>query len=78
MTNENKIIEMLTKMQADIDTLTSKANSQNENETPEEKNLRQLKAFRSFVNSTTDAEEPEATAKFFKFMDAEEARKAAF
>lgn len=47
-------------------------------ETPEEKKLRQMAAFNNFVNSTTDAEEPEATAEFFRIMDAEEARKAAF
>ena len=43
----------------------------------QEKKLRQLEAFRNFVNSKTDSEEPEATAEFFRIMDAEEARKAA-
>jgi len=75
MTNEEKILSMLTKMQSDIDALKKKLNVHNE--TPEEKKLRQLEAFRNFVNSTTDEEEPEATAEFFRIMDAEEARKAA-
>lgn len=76
MTNEEKILEMLTKMQGDIDALKKKLNVQDE--TPEEKKLRQLAAFRNFVNSKTDEEEPEATAEFFRIMDTEEARKAAF
>ena len=75
MTNEEKILEMLTKMQGDIDALKKKLNVQDE--TPEEKKLRQLAAFRNFVNSKTDEEEPEATAEFFRIMDTEEARKAA-
>ena len=76
MTNEEKILQMLTQMQADVKALKEKLNVRSE--TPEEKKLRQIAAFRNFVNSTTDAEEPEATAEFFKIMDAEEARKAAF
>lgn len=75
MTNEEKILAMLTKMQSDIDVLKKKLNVQDE--TPEEKKLRQIEAFRNFVNSKTDDEEPEATAKFFRIMDAEESRKAA-
>ena len=75
MTNEEKILSMLTKMQADIDTLKKKLNIHDE--TPEEKKSRQLEAFRNFINSQTDAEEPEATAEFFRIIDAEEARKAA-
>ena len=75
MTNEEKIISMLTKMQADIDTLKKKLNIYEE--TPEEKKLRQMAAFKNFVNSKTDDEEPEATAEFFRIMDAEELRKAA-
>ena len=73
MTNEEKILEMLTKMQGDIDALKKKLNVQDE--TPEEKKLRQLAAFRNFVNSKTDEEEPEATAEFFRIMDAEERKK---
>lgn len=77
MTNEEKILEMLTQMQADIDELKEKVNAQNV-KLQEEKRLRQIDAFNKFVNSKTDAEEPEATAEFFRIMDAEEARKAAF
>lgn len=77
MTNEEKIISMLGKMQADIEELKARANFQIDNETPEEKKLRQISAFRNFLNSKTDEEEPEATAEFFKIMDTEEARKAA-
>lgn len=75
MTNEEKILSMLEKMQADIDTLKKKLNVQDE--TPEEKKFRQLEAFKNFVNSKTDSEEPEATAEFFRIMDAEESRKTA-
>jgi len=77
MTNEEKILEMLTQMQADINELKEKVNAQNV-KLQEEKRLRQIDAFNKFVNSKTDAEEPEATAEFFRIMDAEEARKAAF
>ncbi len=77
MTNEEKILSMLGKMQADIDTLISKVDFQNET-LRQEKKLRQMAAFNNFVNSKTDEEEPEATAEFFRIMDAEEARKAAF
>ena len=73
MTNEEKILSMLTKMQADIDTLKKKLNVYDE--TPEEKKSRQMAAFRNFVNSKTDEEEPEATEKFFKIMDEEERKK---
>lgn len=74
MTNEEKIISMLGKIQTDVDALKKNFSV----ETPEEKKSRQMQAFRNFVNSTTDAEEPDATAEFFRIMDAEEARKAAF
>ena len=77
MTNEEKILSMLEKMQIDIEELKTKFDI-SKLETPEEKKMRQLETFRNFVNSKTDAEEPEATAEFFKIMDAEEARKAAF
>lgn len=77
MTNEEKILEMLTKMQADINELKEKVNAQSV-KLQEEKRLRQIEAFNKFVNSKTDAEEPEATAEFFRMMDAEETRKAAF
>lgn len=73
MTNEEKILSMLTKMQADIDTLKKKLNVYDE--TPEEKKSRQMAAFKTFVNSTTDDEEPEATVEFFKIMDEEERKK---
>jgi len=42
MTNEEKILEMLTKMQADIDALKKKLNVQDD-ETPEEKNYANLR-----------------------------------
>ena len=77
MTNEEKILQMLTQMQADINELKEKVNSQNVT-LQEEKRLRQIDAFNKFINSKTDAEEPEATEEFFRIMDAEEARKAEF
>ena len=46
-------------------------------QTADEKIAQRLAALAAIYNSTVDEEEPEATAKFFKLMDEQTARKAA-
>lgn len=84
MSNEEKILSTLEKIQMelsllrhDVDVLKDrKLAEERKNETPEERKARQIAAFHAFINSTTDKEEPEKTAEFFRIMAAEEARKA--
>lgn len=118
MSNEEKILAMLTSIQADIQSLKEKKSADElenlspeerkarqlaaldafqkvciedadgaekfstlmnepENLSPEERKSRQMAAFDAFINSTTDDDEPEATAKFFELMDELEARRSA-
>ena len=84
MANEEKILDTLDKIQMeltllrhDVDVLKErKIVEDRKNETPEERKARQIAALNAFINSTTDEEEPEKTAEFFRIMEAEEARKA--
>ncbi len=76
MTNEEKIISMLTKIQAGIDTLTSNANSQNENETPEEYAARK-KALLEFIDRPLTPEEKKEAEEFAEYIAELDARKAA-
>lgn len=84
MSNEEKILSKLNEIQTELEVLKydvsilKSRNLANElkNETPEERKKRQMAAFHNFVNSTTDDEEPEKTAEFFRIMEAEKVRKA--
>lgn len=74
MSNEEKILSMLEKMQDGIDSLNSKFDSIEENRTPKpEKKLSQREVFMGLANLLND-DEREALGKY---MAAEEARKAA-
>ena len=74
MSNEEKILSMLTKMQSDIDALRAEIHTlrQNENSQPKKK-MTQREVFMGLANLLDD-DEKEALGKY---MEAEEARKAA-
>lgn len=84
MSNEEKILYMLTEIRSDIRTLKydvrtlkeRKIIAEREKLSPEERRARQMAALEAFYNSTTDDEEPEATAKFFAIMAEIEARRS--
>lgn len=74
MSNEEKILSMLTKMQGDIDALRTDFQSLNHNETSQpKKKMTQREVFTGLTNLLND-DEKEALGKY---MAAEEARKAA-
>ncbi len=75
MSNEEKILSMLTKMQADIDALRADiANiKRNGNSQPPKKTMTQREVFMGLANLLDD-DEKEALGKY---MEAEEARKVA-
>lgn len=78
MSNEEKILAMLTKMQSDIDALRNdiQAINHNENSQPKKRKLsaqEQYDAFMGLANLLND-DEKDALGKY---MEAEEARKAA-
>ena len=74
MSNEEKILAMLTKMQGDIDSLRTNLQSLNHNEISQpKKKMTQREVFTGFANLLND-DEKEALGKY---MAAEEARKAA-
>ena len=83
MSNEEKILEMLTTIQADIKTLKSDVVSLKEKKSadqpaklsPEERKARQLAALATFQKAC--AENIDDLAEFFAIMDAKEARRAA-
>ncbi len=75
MTNEEKILEMLTKMQADIDALKKKSNVQDE-ETPEQYEARK-KALIEFINTPLTPEEKKEADEFAEYIAEMDARKAA-
>lgn len=74
MTNEEKILEMLTKMQADIDALKKKLNVQDE--TPEQYEARK-KALIEFINTPLTPEEKKEADEFAEYIAEMDARKAA-
>ncbi len=74
MSNEEKILSMLTKMQNDIDALRTDINAIKNNSNPEpEEKMTQREVFMGLANLLDD-DEKEALGKY---MEAEEARKAA-
>ena len=78
MSNEEKILAMLTKMQGDIDALRNEINSLTKNENPQPKKRKlsaqeQYDAFMGLANLLND-DEKDALGKY---MEAEEARKSA-
>ncbi len=75
MTNEEKIWEMLTKMQADIDALKKKSKVQDE-ETPEQYEARK-KALIEFINTPLTPEEKKEADEFAEYIAEMDARKAA-
>ena len=76
MSNEEKILSLLTKMQSDIDALRTEVKALNGNSQPSKKNLtlqEQYDAFMGLTNLLND-EEKDALGEY---MAAEEARKVA-
>ena len=75
MSNEEKILSMLTKMQADIDALRAEVETINRNGNPQptKKTMTQREVFMGLANLLND-DEKEALGKY---MEAEEARKVA-
>ena len=78
MSNEEKILSMLTKMQSDIDSLRAEIHTlkQNENSQPKKRKLSAQEQYDLFMGlaNLLDDDEKEALGKY---MEAEEARKAA-
>ena len=72
MTNEDKILTMLTSMQKDISDI--KESISRANKMGDDKIQSQLEAIKNFSRADTPEEKAELEA-FFKFMDAEEERK---
>lgn len=83
MSNEEKILSLLTEMQSDIRTLKSdvqtlkerKAADELEKLSPEERKSRIMASFEAFQK--INEEDPEGAAEFFALMDELEARRAA-
>ena len=75
MTNEEKILSMLEKMQADIDTLKKKLNVQEE-ETPEQYEARKAKLL-ELINRKLTPEEQKDADEFAEYIAEMDARKAA-
>ena len=75
MTNEEKILEMLTKMQGDIDALKKKLNVQDE-ETPEQYEAHK-KALLEIINRPLTPEEKKEADEFAEYIAEMDARKAA-
>ncbi len=75
MTNEEKILSMLEKMQADIDTLKKKLNVQDE-ETPEQYEANK-KALLELINTPLTPEEQKEADEFAEYIAEMDARKAA-
>lgn len=76
MTNEEKIISMLGKMQADIEELKEKANFQIDNETPEQYEARK-KSLLEFIDRPLTPEEKQEAEEFAEYIAELDARKAA-
>ena len=72
MSNEDKILTMLTSMQKDISDI--KESISRANKMGDDKIQSQLEAIKNFSRADTPEEKAELEA-FFKFMDAEEERK---
>lgn len=78
MSNEEKILSMLTKMQSDIDALRAEVKTLklNSNAQPAQKKLTLQEQYDAFMGLTTLLDDDEKDA-LGKYMEAEEARKAA-
>lgn len=78
MSNEEKILAMLTKMQSDIDALRSEFETfkHNENSRPKKRKLTAQEQYDAFMKLTHLLNDDEKEA-LGKYMAAEEARKAA-
>ena len=76
MSNEEKILSMLTKMQGDIDALRVEVNALKGNSKPNKKELTSQEQYDAFMKlaNLLDDDEKEALGKY---MAAEESRKAA-
>ena len=72
MSNEDKILTILTSMQKDIDDIKESINESNKMQ--DDKIQSQLEAIKNFSRADTPEEKAEVEA-FLKFMDAEEERK---
>ena len=72
MSNEDKILTILTSMQKDIDDIKESINESNKMQ--DDKIQSQLEAIKNFGRADTPEEKAEVEA-FLKFMDAEEERK---
>ena len=77
MTNEEKILQMLTQMQADIEILKEKEYPQIEKETPEQYEARK-KSLIEFINTPLTPEEKKEADEFAEYIAELDARKAAF
>jgi len=83
MANEEKILELLTAIQADIKTLKSDVASLKEKKaedelaklSPEERTARMMAALKAFQKACE--EDPDGMEEFFAIMDEKEARRAA-
>lgn len=76
MSNEEKILSMLTAIQADIQSLKEKKSADElENLSPEERKARQLAALDAFQKAC--AENRDDLEEFFALMDELEARRSA-
>jgi len=75
MTNEEKILEMLTQMQGEITTLSKKLNVQDEK--PEQYEVRQ-KALIEFINTPLMPEEKKESEEFTEYIAELYARKVEF
>ena len=72
MSNEDKILTILTSMQKDIDDIKESINGSNKMQ--DDRIQSQLEAIKNFSRADTPEEKAEVEA-FLKFMDAEEERK---
>ena len=76
MSNEEKILSMLTAIQADVQSLKEKKSADElENLSPEERTARLMASFEAFQK--LNEEDPEGAEKFFALMDELEARRSA-
>lgn len=76
MSNEEKILSMLTAIQADIQSLKEKKSEDElEKLSPEERTARLTASFNAFQK--LNEEDPEGAAEFFALMDELEARRSA-
>ena len=76
MSNEEKILSMLTEIKADVQSLKEKKSADElENLSPEERTARLMASFEAFQK--LNEEDPEGAEKFFALMDELEARRSA-